>query len=563
MRWFLCACVAVSLSAGSAWAEGRKLAIVVGVGTYRGNSGLGSLGQAPENDAVRLGATLQSLGFTVYEMTHSAAKQPGQEKHAPNIAYIRDQIAGVLGYPNLGPDDAVIIALHGHGVQFPLVDAEGGKTPKFYFCPADATIAGLETANQVTAEHYLLPLDQLYADLAGCTAATKLLIVDACRNDPNDPVALRSGLASASLPKLPPPPGGTVAFFSCRPNQQAIQDTERGEGIFTRFLIEGLNGAADQPLANGPPDGIVTFGELSTYVANNTYAHVLDKYKVRQSPELLFGELDLNLPLARVAISQEGKQAGEVRSFTDLGVKFCWCPAGSFTMGSPASETDRSSDEEQVSVMLSHGFWLGQMEVTQGLYQSVWTATRGFELQGDANYRTGREYPLAYISWDEATAFCRMLTERERAAGRLPSGWEYQLPTEAQWEYACRAGTTTAYSFDSDAARLSDYGWWGGFSAGNAMSEPYAHTVGTKQPNAWGLLDMHGNLYEWCQDRYGEDLPGGRDPVVSSGRSDRVLRGGGWNSASRGCRSAYRDGGDPSHRDCDLGFRVALSAPRE
>ncbi|MEZ6066504.1 MAG: formylglycine-generating enzyme family protein [Planctomycetaceae bacterium] len=243
-------------------------------------------------------------------------------------------------------------------------------------------------------------------------------------------------------------------------------------------------------------------------------------------------------------------------------MKFCWCPQGVSRWGSPASEADRFDNEEQVSVTLSRGFWLGQTEVTQGLWQSVMGTT---PWSGGSYVKEGTAYPATYVNWDDATEFCRKLTARERAAGRLPIGWSYQLPTEAQWEYACRAGTQTAYSFGADASRLSDHGWWDGLVGGgrHATREPDAHQVGTKQANAWGLLDMHGNVWEWCQDVYGAKLKlsGGRDPPVSSGGSNRVLRGGCWVDTAWSCRSAYRGRNVPSYRDGGLGFRCALSPP--
>ncbi|MEZ6056943.1 MAG: SUMF1/EgtB/PvdO family nonheme iron enzyme [Planctomycetaceae bacterium] len=556
--------IAFLLSTGPLCAEGRKLAVVVGVGSYRTNSGLPSLGKAPTNDAASLSGVLRQQGFTVFEMTHEAAKVDGQETMAPSIAYIRDQIDGMLGFPNLGADDAILITLHGHGVQFEETDDAGTKTAKFYFCPADATITDIKTANELTERNHLLPLEELYGKLKNCKAATKLLIVDACRNDPNQPGTFRSGLASATLPKLPPPTGGTAAFFSCKPNEQAVQDTEQGQGIFTRYLVQGLQGAADLPFANEPADGIITFAELSAYVANNTYAHVYKTYKVRQSPELR-GDYDLNLPLSRVLNLIVGTKAGELREFAgELKVKMCWCPSGSFVMGSPASEADRFDDEDQVNVTLSRGFWLGQTEVAQGLWESVMGTT---PWSGEEYVKEGASYPAVYISHglgadgtvekDSATEFCRKLTARERAAGRLPAGWEYTLPTEAQREYACRAGTKTAYSFGDDASKLGDYAWYED-NAWN-VNEEYAHTVGTKKANAWGLFDMHGNVYEWCQDWYEDKLPGGRDPLAASGGSLRVSRGGGWFYSAGGCRSASRSWDDPSSRSHFLGFRLVLS----
>ena len=162
------------------------------------------------------------------------------------------------------------------------------------------------------------------------------------------------------------------------------------------------------------------------------------------------------------------------------------------------------------------------------------------------------------MSWDDATAFCQNLTEIERKAGKLKADEEYRLATEAEWEYACRAGTTTAYSFGDDEKQLGEYAWFNGNSEN--VDEKYAHKVGLKKPNPWGLRDMHGNVAEWCSDRYGFKLAGGTDPVGPENGSDRVFRGGGWWCAPGICRSADRYDYDPSDRNNDvLGFRVARS----
>ncbi len=555
-------------------ATGRKLAVVIGVSTYRGKSGLPSLGKAPTNDASQLATVLRSQGFKVFEMTQDAARQEGQELMAPNLTYIRDQIDGILGFPNLGPDDSILISLHGHGVQLEEIDDAGDKTPRFFFCPADATINNpvtevtIKTVNELTDRNHLLPLDELYTQLGTCTAATKLLIVDACRNDPNAPGEFRSGLASATLPKLPPPPGGTAAFFSCKPNQRAVQDAEQGYGIFNRYLVEGLQGKADLPLASKPADGIITFAELSAYVANNTYAHVYDKYNVKQSPELR-GDYDLNMPLARVTpvrpnmffpsspvvpptVSLTGSKAGETREITlSGGVKLVqvWCPAGSFTMGTPGA----TDNESPVQVTLSQGFWLGETEVTQGQWQAIMETTPWVD---SSSVKEGAIYPAAGVSHEDAEAFCQKLTELEQQAGRLPSGLKYSLPTEAQWEYACRAGTTGEYSFEGGESQLGDHAWFDENTM--VLEENYAHTVRMKKANPWGLYDMHGNVWEWCQDGYEEKRPGGRDPVVQQG-SDKVARGGSWNLPARCCWSAYRFSYNPTIRYHHLGFRLAMS----
>ena len=165
------------------------------------------------------------------------------------------------------------------------------------------------------------------------------------------------------------------------------------------------------------------------------------------------------------------------------------------------------------------------------------------------SYFKGDDRPVEEVSWDDAMAFCRKLTERERAAFRLPEGYAYTLPTEAQWEYACRAGTTGDY-----AGNLDSMGWY------DQNSRRTTHPVGQKQANAWGLFDMHGNVWEWCADWYG-NYPGGSvtDPTGVPSGSDRVYRGGGWNDTASASHSAYRNGSEPGRREIFRGFRLALA----
>jgi TonB family protein len=245
---------------------------------------------------------------------------------------------------------------------------------------------------------------------------------------------------------------------------------------------------------------------------------------------------------------------------------------GTFTMGSPASETGRGNDEVQHQVTLTKRYWMGEYDVTVGEFRAFVTAT-GYRTEaemGDGMYvytgstwekRAGASWqnpnlnqddhhPVVGVSWNDAKAFCAWVNKTQTEAGRLPAGYEYTLPTEAQWEYACRAGTTEAY-----AGNLDSMGWYGQ-NSGNTT-----HPVGQKQPNAWGLYDMHGNVCEWCADWYG-DYPGGNvtDPPGPSSGSFRVSRGGGWDEGAADCRSAYRGRGGPGVRIVFRGFRLALSS---
>ena len=156
-------------------------------------------------------------------------------------------------------------------------------------------------------------------------------------------------------------------------------------------------------------------------------------------------------------------------------------------MGSPLTERNRSGDESQTRVMLSRDFLLGQTEVTRGQWEQVMQTTPW----GGSGDKSGDDFPAVNVSWDDATTFCRKLTDRERANGKLQATEVYRLPTEGEWEYACRAGTTTAYSFGDNEMLLGDFACFRGNSANKL------HPVGTKKPNAWGLDDMHGNVWEF------------------------------------------------------------------
>ncbi len=229
-----------------------------------------------------------------------------------------------------------------------------------------------------------------------------------------------------------------------------------------------------------------------------------------------------------------------------------WIAPGTFTMGSPSNEKDRHSWQEgpQTKVTISRGFGMSKYEVTQAQYKAV-MGTNPSRFKGDNK-------PVETVSWDDAVAYCAKLTGKEKAAGRLPGGYEYRLPTEAEWEYACRAGTTTAFSFGDDYSQLVEYAGYGK----GPLEETYP--VGQKKPNGWGLYDMHGNVMEWCQDRYGhhgDGYPGGSvtDPRGPAMGSYRVVRSGNYYTRAWECRSAHRDAYGPNQASSSLGFRPVLA----
>lgn len=228
-----------------------------------------------------------------------------------------------------------------------------------------------------------------------------------------------------------------------------------------------------------------------------------------------------------------------------------WIPPGEFVMGSPYDEPGRDRDESpQTRVVFREGFWMGRCEVTQEEYERL------MGTNPSVNTSSGK-HPVEKVSWFEAMEFCARLTRLAAAAGALPAGYGFRLPGEAEWEYACRAGTTTRFSFGDDPGDLDlmEYGWY------VRNSDSSTHPVGKKRANPWGLHDLHGNVWEWCLDRWEGSLPGGvvtNRPVSVKGIL-RVARGGSWLYESRACRSANRDDYSPGNRCADLGFRVVLA----
>jgi formylglycine-generating enzyme required for sulfatase activity len=236
---------------------------------------------------------------------------------------------------------------------------------------------------------------------------------------------------------------------------------------------------------------------------------------------------------------------------------------GTFVMGTPPSEPEQAAWEGPQTTVTLSGAWLtGQYEVTQGEYQAV-MGSRPSYFSGDTNR------PVEQVSWSNATNYCARLTQALRAAGCLPAGWAYRLPTEAEWEYACRAGAPAAFSHGP--ALRSGMANFDGRQEYDAAIGTVANpagillgrttAVGEYAPNAWGMHDLQGNVWEWCQDWWGYRLPGGSvtDPRGPASGTQRVLRGGGWYSAARACRSAYRAPGTPEYRGNEAGFRVVLA----
>jgi len=247
---------------------------------------------------------------------------------------------------------------------------------------------------------------------------------------------------------------------------------------------------------------------------------------------------------------KEDHNAGERMALTIQAVEYAfrWCPPGTFTMGSPANETGRYGNETQHQVTLTRGFWMLETEVTQAMWEKV--------MGNNPSDFKGGKLPVDRVSWYDCQAYIKRLNE----LGAAPKGYRFSLPTESQWEYACRAGTATALNSGKDLTaegecpHLDELSWYSGNSEGKT------HEAGQKRANAWGLYDMHGNVCEWCLDWHGM-YPSGNvtDPIGNSG-AFRVIRGGDWDYSARYSRSAYRYFDVPTHRHSYFGLRLVLVA---
>jgi formylglycine-generating enzyme required for sulfatase activity len=511
----------------------QKWAVLIGVNDYLHVNDLSYCGR----DVAALRDRLVALGFPEKQvlLLHDDATDRKNEPYKSNIDLALELVLGKLSADGtrlerqglVSAGDLVVIGFSGHGVYL-----DGAS----YFCPIDA---------RLDRPASLLSLERLYRLLTLSAADVKLLLVDACRNDPSPGVTkeLKATESTRQLAQsLDSPPKGVLVLSSCAPGQVSVEDTEMQHGVFMNYLLDGLSGAADRD--EGNRNTRVSLLELYRYASSKTKSHVAYSHRILQTPALR-GEI--------VGDFEFGETATSTEITNSIGMKLKLIPAGEFPMGSPASEANRDDDEHQHRVRISKPFYLGVTEVTQG----QWSSVMGTQPWSGQDYvKEGADYAATYVSWEEAVEFCKRLSAKDGAT--------YRLPTEAEWEYACRGGTTSVYHFGDDDSRLGDYAWY----EENAydVDEKYAHRVGEKKANPFGLYDMHGNVWEWCSDWYGRDYYSaspGSDPTGPSEATHRVNRGGGWNNTARFCRSAYRFWYTPDFRYSFLGFRVARGLSSE
>ena len=546
--------------------QGRRYALVVGVQNYEGTE-LGSLRYC-DNDAAGLAATLGKRGYRVTLLTRPEWKANDRDDLLPTADNIRAHLKAILR--NRKPADTVLLAFSGHGEQLK-------KDGKMYFCPAKCDLDRPET---------LIALDEVYGLLKDNAARAKVLIVDACRNDPLAGKTVGSEqLESVTRPELPDPPGGTVALFSCSKGEKAYESTALQHGFLFHFVIDGLEGKA------AGKGGRIKWTDLTRHVddeLSDAVVHELGPNAV-QTPEVR-GESH-GLVLAQIidvgsappdAATTESDEKTEEFEYTvgrqkrhgmrrvltlDLGggvtMEFVRIPHGTFLMGSPDSDKDAGGgdydvpgdgfthiaspdsdkdagggDKPQHEVTITKDFYLGKYLVTQEQYKAVvgenpsWFSASGGGKDKVAGLNTTR-FPVEQVSWEDAQVFCQKLSEKSHH-------WKAALPTEAQWEYACRAGTATCFPCGDELAAAD---------ANINTTLDRTSAVGSYPANPFGLYDMVGNVYEWCADYYDPKYyinSPNKDPQNLEKAEARVLRGGSWGYNPGYCRAACRLGVRPA-----------------
>ncbi|HMO12562.1 MAG TPA: SUMF1/EgtB/PvdO family nonheme iron enzyme [Pirellulaceae bacterium] len=572
-----------------------------------------------ENDVVSLAELLRNRGYerrhiVLLTQTHGA----DNSDLLPTSGNIRKQLQLLLD--GLDRSDNVLIAFSGHGVQF------SGEAED-YFCPMDAKLTERET---------LISLSEIYAMLDQCAASGKVLLVDACRDDPQSELSKSSRKIELEAVherlEIPVFEGGTIALKSCSRSQQSYEDHRLEHGIFFYHVIEGLRGSADFD-----QDRNITISELEAFATKRVKDYARSTLGVLQTPARFSqGEVQGDIVLAinplprpeilKIPFSAPQASAAQVKwaefmgtqsSVIRAGMKMMLIPPGEFSMGSSdelieqltKEESSRQSFEREKNVhqaRITQPFLVSATEVTRRQFEAF-VAQTGYQTESertnggsvylkssagiyeykydrkyswrDPGYLQADDHPVVQVSWNDAIAFCNWLSRQDG----LPEyysvkdgvticldGPGYRLPTEAEWEFACRAGTTTRYSFGDDAKDMYHYGNVADVSFRNKYELSYgieaddnhAQTaaVGSYLPNAFGLFDMHGNVAEYCWDFFGEH-PGNTFWNYSGPKfgAMRVIRSGRFLVGERHARSSSRGLGYPQGRNDSTGFRVVAN----
>lgn len=505
LRLMIGLCAIGVLATMEQMAEGQdKHAIAIGVESYPED--FQPLDYAAA-DARAIGEIFTQAGFDTTVMTgdqRNSSLKPTTPKKILNALDKR--------LKNCSNGDTVVVFLSGHGIQFqddPLLKSGVRET---YFCPEDADLDSKDSLVSIN--------DDIIKRLNDCAATRKLLLVDTCRASVLSEAGQKKHRGridtSPNHESSRSVPGGISVFFSCQSEQASWEHSKLKHSVFTNFLVDYFSGKAEPSFYENQKSTLLG---MTKFVRKQTNSYVVDNglSSDGQSPVLRGSEADWPITNVTVVSQPQAPVATALRRKSNsIGMEFLLVPSGEFYMGTPLGERFRAPDELQHEVELSDDFWMGVHEVTQKQWRQIMKTTP-WKDQGSA--QDGDSFAASYISWNAANEFCLKLSLQDK--------YEYRLPTEAEWEYACRAGTKTTFSFGNTWDELEEFGWVD-FNA-SGIGESYPHQVGAKKANPYGLHDMHGNVWEWCSDWYDADYYKNSpevDPQGPRSGESKVMRGG-------------------------------------
>jgi formylglycine-generating enzyme required for sulfatase activity len=528
-----------------AQAPARKFyAVVVGVSEYD-SSKLAKL-EFASKDASDMESVLRQTGYEVKCLNTDRGRNDA--RLIPNKRNIEEAVEWLVSKRKR--NETILVALSGHGTTIEVPDV----TERFpFFCPSDSSLDENIKVDVKTGQHdSMVNINWLMRRLGQSDADDKLIIVDACRNVNRG--NRKSGLDSNDVKVV----SGVAVIYGCSNGQYSYEFKKEGNGYLTHWLLKAFKYGAVKG------NKTISMSSLTDYLNDKMIENSKRDVGDDQFPKLLAG--DTKAITLAINVSGMNVSGGSDSGTTDnggnspnviriprvltnqIGMQFNFIPVPpeGFLMGSPEDEAGRKASERQYRVRISKRYYMGATEVTQKEYRRV----MGVNPSAFEDNLSNGDRPVEQVSYWDAVSFCKKLSQRE--------GKRYRLPTEAEWEWACRGRSKDAYCFGADEKLLGDYGVYKENSKDN-NNTPSTDPVRGKTPNKFGLFDMHGNVAEWVAD-WAADYPGeeSEDPRGPGDGKVKVHRGGSFDNPARLLRSANREAMSPDKSDDSVGFRVLM-----